>query len=102
MDRPKILLLPGRISRCKRPLYRGGWSCVEKLLKGLQSTRSSQQCGSVCCVQYARVNFRALAAGTPKPTPSDLAHLSPLGWEHINLTGDYHWETAPVFRSRSI
>ena len=19
-------------------------------------------------------------------------HLSPLGWEHINLTGDYHWE----------
>ena len=28
------------------------------------------------------------------PTPGDLAHLSPLGWEHINLTGDYHWETA--------
>jgi hypothetical protein len=26
------------------------------------------------------------------PTPGDLAHLSPLGWEHINLTGDYHWE----------
>jgi hypothetical protein len=20
-----------------------------------------------------------------------LAHLSPLTWEHINLTGDYHW-----------
>ena len=20
-----------------------------------------------------------------------LAHLSPLGWEHINLTGDYIW-----------
>ena len=31
-----------------------------------------------------------------EPTPSDLAHLSPLGWEHINLTGDYHWETAPA------
>ena len=30
-----------------------------------------------------------------EPTPSDLAHLSPLGWEHINLTGDYHWETSP-------
>ena len=26
------------------------------------------------------------------PEPTDLAHLSPLGWEHINLTGDYHWE----------
>jgi hypothetical protein len=21
-----------------------------------------------------------------------LAHLSPLGWEHINLTGDYAWD----------
>ena len=30
------------------------------------------------------------------PAPDDLAHLSPLGWEHINLTGDYHWETSPT------
>jgi hypothetical protein len=22
-----------------------------------------------------------------------LAHLSPLGWEHVNLTGDYVWAT---------
>ena len=22
-----------------------------------------------------------------------LAHLSPLGWEHVNLTGDYIWQT---------
>lgn len=22
-----------------------------------------------------------------------LAHLSPLGWEHVNLTGDYIWVT---------
>jgi len=21
-----------------------------------------------------------------------LSHLSPLGWEHINLTGDYVWQ----------
>ena len=28
------------------------------------------------------------------PAPGDLAHLSPLGWEHINLTGDYHWDTS--------
>ncbi len=27
-----------------------------------------------------------------EPGPTDLAHLSPLGWAHINLTGDYHWE----------
>lgn len=24
-----------------------------------------------------------------------LKHISPLGWEHINLTGDYSWPTAP-------
>ncbi len=31
------------------------------------------------------------------PAAGDLAHLSPLGWEHISLTGDYHWETSPTF-----
>jgi Tn3 transposase DDE domain len=25
-----------------------------------------------------------------------LTHLSPLGWEHINLTGDYVWSSADV------
>jgi Tn3 transposase DDE domain len=30
------------------------------------------------------------------PASSDLAHLSPLGWEHINLTGDYRWDTSPT------
>jgi len=29
------------------------------------------------------------------PASGDLAHLSPLGWEHI-LTGDYHWDTSPT------
>ena len=24
--------------------------------------------------------------------PTLIPHLSPLGWEHINLTGDYAWE----------
>jgi Tn3 transposase DDE domain len=28
------------------------------------------------------------------PEPGDLAHLSPLDWEHVNLTGDHHWETS--------
>ena len=23
-----------------------------------------------------------------------LAHISPLGWEHINLTGEYRWPSA--------
>jgi len=30
------------------------------------------------------------------PASGDLAHLSPLGWEQINLTGDYHWDTSPT------
>lgn len=25
------------------------------------------------------------------PDPALLPHVSPLGWEHINLTGEYHW-----------
>jgi TnpA family transposase len=29
--------------------------------------------------------------GTPAPAEC-LPHLSPLGWEHINLTGDYIWD----------
>ncbi len=36
---------------------------------------------------------RAVAALHQVETVPDplLAHLSPLGWEHINLTGDYVW-----------
>ncbi len=32
-----------------------------------------------------------------EPTTADLAHLSPLGWEHVNLTGDYQWGNAAPF-----
>ncbi|OJW67409.1 MAG: hypothetical protein BGO68_00070 [Candidatus Amoebophilus sp. 36-38] len=27
-----------------------------------------------------------------------LSHISPLGWEHINLTGDYLWPANKPFR----
>jgi Tn3 transposase DDE domain-containing protein len=39
---------------------------------------------------------RAVAAlRETKDVPDHLlAHLSPLGWEHINLTGDYVWSSA--------
>ena len=33
-----------------------------------------------------------------EPGPTDLAHLSPLGWAHITLIGDYHWEVEPSMR----
>ena len=32
-------------------------------------------------------------AGIPVP-PEYLPHISPLGWEHITLTGIYHWKGA--------
>ena len=31
-------------------------------------------------------------AGTPVP-PEYVPHISPLGWEHITLTGTYHWKS---------
>lgn len=37
-----------------------------------------------------------LRAQGREPGPADLLHLSPLGWEHINLTGDYAWENEPT------
>jgi hypothetical protein len=33
--------------------------------------------------------------------PALRKHLSPLGWEHINLTGDYQWRnTAKLGKSK--
>lgn len=29
-----------------------------------------------------------------------LVHLSPLKWEHINMTGDYHWRRDGGLRNR--
>ena len=39
---------------------------------------------------------RAIAAlRAAEEVPQELlAHLSPLGWEHVNLTGDYVWASA--------
>jgi TnpA family transposase len=31
----------------------------------------------------------------------DLAHLSPIGWEHVNLTGDYTWQASGRLRKGS-
>jgi TnpA family transposase len=33
----------------------------------------------------------AMAQGGEPPPPHLLAHVSPLGWEHITLTGEYRW-----------
>ena len=31
-----------------------------------------------------------------------LEHLSPLGWEHINLTGDYVWRRIGAWKAASL
>jgi TnpA family transposase len=39
-------------------------------------------------LQAARMHLTSLGRSVP---PDLLQHLSPLGWQHINLTGDYLW-----------
>ncbi len=45
---------------------------------------------------YSSTGSARSATVPMKTRPSERTHLSPLGWEHINLTGDYHWETSPT------
>ena len=33
------------------------------------------------------------------PEPSLLRHVSPLGWDHIVLTGDYDWNSGAAERT---
>jgi hypothetical protein len=40
---------------------------------------------------YIERAIRSSVKNRPAPDPELLKHLSPLGWEHINLTGDYQW-----------
>jgi len=40
---------------------------------------------------YLERSIQALRASGKDIDEALLPHLSPLGWEHINLTGDYIW-----------
>ena len=40
---------------------------------------------------YLEQAVNAIRQGGQTVFDETLAHLSPLKWEHINLTGDYHW-----------
>jgi hypothetical protein len=64
-------------------------------------------CASRCCARNTPGSAEAFAEKAYSLMPhvkitellaevGDLAHLSPLGCEHINLTGDYHWDTSPI------
>jgi hypothetical protein len=54
--------------------------------------------GDLAPVEHARGAFLHAAFrswwSAPELVPDALlAHLAPLGWQHINLTGDYFWGT---------
>ena len=47
---------------------------------------------------YLERAVRALRRHDPSLDEALCKHLSPLGWEHINLTGDYVWKQSRVVR----
>jgi hypothetical protein len=46
-------------------------------------------------LELAVAHLRARGRAVPD---EHLQHLSPLGWEHITLTGEYRWEPDPARR----
>jgi len=50
---------------------------------------------------YLERATNALRENGHTPDPALRKHLSPLGWEHVNLTGDYQWRnTAKLVKSK--
>ena len=59
--------------------------------------RASVSCPSTCSSPQSSCGTRDISSAVAtlrkvEDVPDQLlAHLSPLGWEHVNLTGDYVW-----------
>jgi hypothetical protein len=51
---------------------------------------------------YLERAVAAMREGGATVSDDTLAHLSPLKWEHINLTGDYHWRKDAGLRNRRL
>lgn len=51
---------------------------------------------------YLERAIAALRQGSEAIPDELLTHLSPLKWEHINLTGDYHWRRDAGLRNRKL
>jgi hypothetical protein len=67
-------------------------SCLAMARLLIPSLRSCFICGTSLPAVFGR----------PWLTEQTLAHLSPLKWEHINLTGDYHWRKDAGLRNRKL
>jgi TnpA family transposase len=75
--------------------YRRG-AVRDRLREDLQNKASGLNLVVAAIVLWNTVYLEQAVAslelqGTPVPVEC-LPHLSPLGWEHINLTGDYVWD----------
>jgi hypothetical protein len=57
---------------------------------------------ALCNTAYLERAVSTLRERGQAITDDLLAHLSPLGWEHINLTRDYVWESAIRKRHRPL
>ncbi len=68
--------------------------CHNALARAICSHRLGRLHDRTAQAQHHRASGLALdtvrRGGNPMPNAL-LAHLAPLGWQHINLTGDYLW-----------
>ncbi|MFO6137612.1 Tn3 family transposase, partial [Pseudomonas aeruginosa] len=59
------------------------------------SRRIFGTCGMLSCSSWNTMKLGEVVANQKRDgkllSPDLLAHVSPLGWEHINLTGEYRW-----------
>jgi hypothetical protein len=80
----------------------GGWSVMLKLgriEKPLGEARNAlaravffNRLGEIRDRSYEQQRYRASGLNGKAVNTEHLKYLSPLGWEHINLTGDYTWK----------
>src|ERR1700716_3883976 len=82
---------------CSSPKNLYDKPCRNDVLCGNLLNRVFRTCWSATCVSLILWNTRYLeraiaALREVEEVPDQLlVHLSPLGWEHVNLTGDYVW-----------
>ncbi|GKO08949.1 hypothetical protein NUKP99_37620 [Klebsiella variicola] len=67
--------------------------CFAKLLTVHIVAHIVMQVGARYHTVYIERAVDALKRKGVKINEQLLSHLSPLGWEHINLTGDYIWKS---------
>ncbi len=48
----------------------------------------------VMCPHARGETWARVSAEGRRPSAETLAHVSPLAWEHITLTGEYRWDRA--------